>query len=124
MRSIYPALVFAVATLTCPSTVIRAQSAPAGTDRVEEDWKLVIADPDPAGAGPQVTTCMFPDDGDLTNFVAFNLNYRASPSFAAGGVEIQYLPAFFFEVIAGGWLLFKGVRPSVRNGATHEPVDW
>ena len=37
MRSIYPALVFAVATLTCPSTVIRA-TAPAGTDRVEEDW--------------------------------------------------------------------------------------
>ena len=32
---------------------------------------------------------MFPDDGDLTSFVAFNLNYRASPSFAAGGVEIQ-----------------------------------
>jgi hypothetical protein len=28
---------------------------------------------------------------------------------AAGGVMIQYLPAFFFEVIAGGWLLFKGV---------------
>jgi hypothetical protein len=28
----------------------------------------------------------------------------------AGGLMIQYLPAFFFEVIAGGWLLFKGVR--------------
>ena len=28
----------------------------------------------------------------------------------AGGVMIHYLPAFFFEVIAGGWLLFKGVR--------------
>lgn len=27
-----------------------------------------------------------------------------------GGVMIQYLPAFFFEVIAGAWLLFKGVR--------------
>jgi len=28
----------------------------------------------------------------------------------AGGVMIHYLPAFFFEVIAGGWLLFRGVR--------------
>jgi hypothetical protein len=26
---------------------------------------------------------------------------------------IHYLPAFFFEVIAGGWLLFKGVRAAV-----------
>ncbi|WP_238007028.1 DUF4386 domain-containing protein [Dactylosporangium sp. AC04546] len=28
----------------------------------------------------------------------------------AGGVMLHYMPAFFFEVIAGGWLLFKGVR--------------
>src|SRR5687768_3262331 len=89
MRSIHRGLILAVAALTCSSTVIRAQSAPAGTDRVEEDWKLVIAVPDLAGAGPQITTCMFPDGDDFTVFVAFNLNYRASPSFAAGGVEIQ-----------------------------------
>jgi hypothetical protein len=31
----------------------------------------------------------------------------------AGGVMIHYLPAFVFEVIAGGWLLFKGVRTPV-----------
>ncbi len=89
MRSIHLAVVFAVAALTCSSTVVQAQSPPAGTDRVEEDWKLVIADPDPAGSGPQITTCMFPDDGKSSQFVAFNLNYRANPSFATGGVQIQ-----------------------------------
>ncbi|MDQ7905054.1 DUF4386 domain-containing protein [Phytohabitans sp. ZYX-F-186] len=33
---------------------------------------------------------------------------------SAGGVMVHYLPAFFFEVIGGGWLLFKGVRAPRR----------
>lgn len=88
MRSVQLAVVFAVAALACSSTVIQAGETPAGTTRVEEDWELLIADPDLEGAGPQITTCMAPQGSDTSRFVSFNLNYRADPSFIAGGVHI------------------------------------
>ncbi len=46
--------------------------------------------PDLVGVGPQITTCMKPPvTDDSTAFVAFNLNYRDSPSFRAGGLQLQ-----------------------------------
>ncbi len=88
MRPFHLALVFAVAALTSSATIVRAGETPAGTTRVEEDWELLIADPDLEGAGPQITTCMAPEGSDTSRFVAFNLNYRADPKFIAGGVHI------------------------------------
>ncbi len=88
MRLFHPSLVLAVATLMSSAGIVRAGETPEGTTRVEEDWELVIATPDLEGAGPQITTCMAPVPSDTTRFVAFNLNYRADPSFIAGGVHI------------------------------------
>lgn len=116
MRSIHPARIRAVAALTCSSPVVRAQSPPAGTDRVEEDWRLVISDPDPARDGPQITTCMFPDDGDLKSFAAFNLNDQASPRFAAGGVEIQFCD--------DGVVASSTSQGSARCETANEPIAW
>src|SRR5579864_5748369 len=64
--------------------------APAATDRIEEDWELVIATPDLVAAGPQITTSMSPS-ADLTSspFVAFDLNYREYPDFTPGGMQVQ-----------------------------------
>jgi hypothetical protein len=64
--------------------------APAVFDRVEEDWELVVASPDPVAVGPQVTTCMSPVRGNPSPFfVAFNLNYRELPDFLPGGMQVQ-----------------------------------
>ena len=60
----------------------------AVADRVEEDWQVVIGDPDPASTGPQITTCMAPVTGSSA-FVAFCLNYREVQDWKPGGLQIK-----------------------------------
>ena len=58
-------------------------------DQIQEDWQVVIGVPDPAGAGPQISTAMSPvTDGSTPSFV-FDLNYQDSPSFIPGGMQVQ-----------------------------------
>src|SRR3954447_12729726 len=66
-----------------------AQSTPQVIDKVEEDWRLVVATPRLVSVGPQITTCMSPVSNHSTAFVALDLNYREYPSFAPGGMQIQ-----------------------------------
>lgn len=66
-----------------------AGSSAVDPDRVEEDWELVVANPDPLGVGPQITTCMAPSTNVGCPFVAFDLNYREYPIFQAGGMQVQ-----------------------------------
>ena len=49
-------------------------------DQVEEDWQVVIAEPDPLAVGPQITTIMSPNSDPTAAFVTFYLNYRDYPS--------------------------------------------
>jgi hypothetical protein len=58
-------------------------------DQIEEDWKVVIASPSPIEVGPQLTTCMSPVSDGSTPFVAFDLNYRDTPSYQAGGLQVK-----------------------------------
>ena len=60
---------------------------PPPPDRIEEDWQVVIASPDPVAVGPQVTTCMNPTSKDGDSFFAFYMNYRDFPSWKAGGLQ-------------------------------------
>jgi hypothetical protein len=57
-------------------------------DQVEEDWMVVINDPDPESTGPQITTCLSPVSGSSA-FVAFCLNYRDDPEWKPGGLQIK-----------------------------------
>lgn len=67
----------------------QTSSSSGPPDKVEEDWQLVIASPNPDESGPQLTTCMSPVSDDSTPFIAFDLNYRDYPSFQAGGLEAK-----------------------------------
>lgn len=58
-------------------------------DRVEEDWEVVIAQPDRVAQGPQLTTCMAPSRFEPGLFVAFNRNFRRQPVFRPGGLQVQ-----------------------------------
>ncbi|MEO6807839.1 MAG: hypothetical protein ABI353_01820 [Isosphaeraceae bacterium] len=87
MRYLTQALILAVMALSPMAGVARAQSPII--DRVEEDWELVIEQPDTVGAGPQITTTMSPQGDNSLSCVAFNLNYRGTPTFQAGGLEVQ-----------------------------------
>jgi hypothetical protein len=57
--------------------------------RVEEDWKLVLNQPDGSVDSPQFHTIMSPY-ADVDSFYAQVLwNYRETPNFTAGGVQLQ-----------------------------------
>jgi len=57
--------------------------------RVEEDWELVVGDPDPTADAPQVI-CAISPQGDVSGvYGAFELNARSIPDFLAGGLQLQ-----------------------------------
>lgn len=57
--------------------------------RVEEDWELVLGNPDPSVDAPQITCTMSPTSTTSALHAAFELNHRSQPSFTAGGIQVQ-----------------------------------
>lgn len=57
--------------------------------RVEEDWEVVIGDPDPEADLPQVVTVFGPTNAFFGTHTVFELNHGTLPSFVAGGMQIQ-----------------------------------
>lgn len=76
------AIIPAVGAARAPSIAIEA------VDRVEEDWELVVEQPDLTSEGPQITTVMSTTGDRSGMFVAFNLNYRDQPAYEPGGLEV------------------------------------
>ena len=57
--------------------------------QVEEEWELVVKDPDPDLTAPQVT-CAISPTGDVDGLHAtFELNHQSFPFFASGGMRLQ-----------------------------------
>jgi hypothetical protein len=57
--------------------------------RVEEDWKMVLGEPEPQSVGPQVT-CLISPVGNVDSLhAAFTLNHRGLPDFIPGGLQLQ-----------------------------------
>lgn len=70
------------------SSLAWAQSSQAIV-RVEEDWELVIGEPDPDSVAPQVT-CVISPTGHLNGlYAALELNQQSLPDFAPGGLQLQ-----------------------------------
>jgi len=57
--------------------------------RVEEDWELVVATPDPNSDAPQVTCVISPVENVDSVHAAFELNHQSMPDFVAGGLQLQ-----------------------------------
>lgn len=79
------------ALLLLPLMVSTASAAPATGPyvRIEQDWELVIATPDPTGSLPQVVLQMAPSP-TLPVTCVLLLNYNDTPSFSAGGVSLHF----------------------------------
>ena len=74
-------------TLLVPAQFAWSQSEPVLT--VEEDWVLVLNQPDQTVDSPQFHTVMSPF-ADLDDFYAQVVwNYREVPNFVAGGLQLQ-----------------------------------
>jgi hypothetical protein len=80
-------LTFAAALASGPAATFALAADPVW--QVEEHWELIIAEPDTGTAGPQIS-CTISPRGNLTGqYATFDLNHRASPTFAAGGVHLH-----------------------------------
>jgi len=66
-----------------------AQGESPNVVRVEEDWELVVATPDPNSDGPQVTVAMSPIGHVRSVHAALELNHRTLPGFVPGGLQLQ-----------------------------------
>jgi len=65
-----------------------AQSPSPDVYRVEEDWELVVGEPDLDSNGPQVTCTISPADMQ-TAYCAFDINYHTQPEYSAGGLQLH-----------------------------------
>jgi hypothetical protein len=76
----------AIACLLCPPW---AQAADNDVVAAEEDWELVLKEPDVPTVAPQVTCAMSPF-GDLNDtYFTFEINHLSAPSFSPGGLHIH-----------------------------------
>ena len=80
-RSILFAIVFA--------TVSVSASSADDVVRVEEDWELVLDTPSGVANSPQLETVMSPFPTAQPVFGRITWNYRESPYYASGGLEMQ-----------------------------------
>jgi hypothetical protein len=65
-----------------------AQSPSPDVYRVEEDWELVVGEPDLDSNGPQITCAISPADMQ-TAYCAFDINYHTQPEYSAGGLQLH-----------------------------------
>jgi hypothetical protein len=105
-----------LAALSLPGSMGLGQSSPVLPDRVEEDWQLVIASPNPDEVGPQITTCMSPVSDNSTPFAAFDLNYIDYPSFEAGGLQVK--------VYSGGNVTTSSTQGTSVMSTPNETITW
>lgn len=61
---------------------------PTGVARVEEDWQLVIDQPDINNDGPQVTCVISPQTVDAV-YAAFDINFHSQPDYQSGGLQMH-----------------------------------
>ena len=66
----------------------RAQTSPLVV-QVEEDWELVIQNPDSGNVAPQVTCAISPSLHLNGLYSTFELNHKTVPEFVPGGVHLQ-----------------------------------
>ncbi len=57
--------------------------------RVEEDWELVVGEPDANSVGPQVITTMSPNCDITGTYFTMELNHRSAPTWTPGGISIH-----------------------------------
>lgn len=88
-----PARCFVTGTLAVVAILIFGTAvlavSPNDIVRVDEDWELVVGQPEPTTAAPQVTSVISPT-GNLDSWhVAFELNHQTLPSYEPGGLFLQ-----------------------------------
>jgi hypothetical protein len=89
----------------------------ANVVQVEEDWELVVANPDNANTAPQVTCTIspYPHLNNLHSVV--EINHKTVPSFAAGGVHLQTWVGEYN-------LTRKSIESTASLATSNEVITW
>jgi hypothetical protein len=109
--------VWAIAFVFVVSSAALAVEIPNGVTQIEEDWELIVTDPDDEVNSPQITCTMSPAGGTAGLHVTFELNHRTQPDYFDGGMQLQMWNGEDF------W----GVSPGAWNYSLHhdnEVVTW
>ena len=72
-------------------TVLMTQNSVAsepGVYKVEEDWEMVITQPDPITTSPQITFFTSPSVHSERTYFQLQMNYAADDSFSGGGFHV------------------------------------
>jgi hypothetical protein len=84
---------FSFAATLAASVLFVAASSAAEPDnrivRVEEDWELHVATPDPDNDAPQVSVVFAPTGNVDWAYAEFDINHHSHPSFVPGGLQLQ-----------------------------------
>jgi hypothetical protein len=115
MRRLLSIVAFGSLTLGIPIGDARAQSS-TPPDQIQEDWQIVIGTPDTTGAGPQISAALSPVSDGSQPFFIFNLNYRETPTFSPGGMEVQ--------VWSGNTMTSGATKGTAQLSTTGETITW
>ncbi len=75
-----------VATFT---DTLRATDPPSSVAKIEEDWELIINEPDVENNAPQVVCVTSPVNNVDGVYAALELNHGTLPEYSAGGLQLQ-----------------------------------
>jgi hypothetical protein len=68
---------------------VAAAAGTSATVAVEEDWELVVGEPDPDTLAPQATVVISPIGNPDAVYVALDLNHHSQFEFSSGGLQLQ-----------------------------------
>jgi len=66
-----------------------AQASGPAIINIQEDWELVLGDPDPNVVGPQITCVIAPVGHAEGIYATVNLNHQDRNGFVPGGIQLQ-----------------------------------
>lgn len=111
--------------VTVSNSGLRAQAPAIDVYRIEEDWQVVVTDPDVNENGPQITCTISPADMSSA-YCAFDLNYHTQPDYIAGGMQLHTWdpqdPIYFANSVHKDLMVVPDetvtwtTRMSLRNG--------
>jgi hypothetical protein len=67
---------------------LTAQTTPS-FDRVEEDWEIVVTEPEPATNAPQLINVISPTWHTQAQYAIFEVNHITQPTYQQGGWQLQ-----------------------------------
>jgi hypothetical protein len=90
---------------------------PANVVIVEEDWEVVMAEPEPTDAAPQITCTISPYQHLNNMYGVVEINHKTLPYWAGGGVHLQ-------TWVGDYNLTRKDIENNAKLSTSGEVVNW